>query len=94
MGFFGAYSYSWRSSKAKASASSVKGIVGYRDNPGEAIWDYTQHRGAMLSKLQLNLWARAYAETGARAGEYIELSIVQLCDDLGYKRKKAGTVEK
>lgn len=88
MGFFGAYSYSWRSSKT--NESSVKGIVGYRDNPGEAIWDYTQHRGAMLSKLQLSLWARAYAETGARAGEFIELSILQLCDDLGYKRKKGG----
>jgi hypothetical protein len=88
MGFFGAYSYSWRSSKT--NESSVKGIVGYRDNPGEAIWDYTQHRGSMLAKLQLNLWARAYAETSARAGEFIELSILQLCDDLGYKRKKGG----
>lgn len=88
MGFFGAYSYSWRSSPK--NESGVKGVVGYRNNPGEAIWDYTQQRGAMLSKLQLSLWARAYAETGAKAGEFIELSMNQLCDDLGYKRKKGG----
>ena len=88
MGFFSAYSYSYPSSKK--NKSSAKGVVGYKKNPGEAIWDYTQKRGSMLSKLQLSLWARAYAETGARAGEFIELSMNQLCDDLGYKRKKGG----
>jgi hypothetical protein len=85
MGFFAAYSWGDKPGKRL----HTEGFIGYEDNPGEAVWKFTQTRGAMLAKLQLALWARTY-EANPNPGEDIELSIVQLCDDLGYKRKKGG----
>lgn len=84
MGFFAVYS--WGDKPGKRIHS--EGRIGYEDNPGEAVWKFTQTRGAMLAKLQLALWARA-SDVGSY-NEKVELSIVELCDDLGYKRKKGG----
>lgn len=85
MGFFAAYSWGDKPGKRV----HTEGTIGYEDNPGEEAWKFTQTRGAMLAKLQLALWARVYA-ANLNPGEDLELSIVQLCDDLGYKRKKGG----
>lgn len=90
MGFFAAYSLSAQRRSKSQFSGAVEGVIGYTDNPGDAIWRYIQGRGAMMAKLQLALWARVYHETDATPGEYVEVSIVQLCDDLGYKRKKGG----
>ena len=68
----------------------VYGAIGYKTNPGEAIWAMLQKNGAIAIKMQFVLWARAYTETNAEPGQVIRLSVNQLCDDLGYKRKKGA----
>ena len=89
-GFFAGYTFSTRRGRKEKYQGEAEGVIGYADNPGELIWKFAQSRGALIAKLQLALWARVYHENGATPGKFIELSIVQLCDDLGYKRKKGG----
>lgn len=88
--FFAGYSFSTRRGNKLHHTGEAEGVIGYADNPGEVIWQYVQSRNAMLAKLQLALWARVYHETDVTPNQFIELTIVQLCDDLGYKRKKGG----
>ena len=89
-GFFRGYTFSTRQGNKFHHTGEAEGVIGYADNPGEVIWQYVQRRGAMLAKLQLAFWARVYHETDVTPGQYVEMPIVQLCDDLGYKRHKGG----
>lgn len=89
-GFFAGYTISTKRGNKPHHTGEAEGVIGYADNPGEVIWQYAQSRGSMLAKLQLALWARVYHETDVTPGQFVEVSIVQLCDDLGYTRKKGG----
>lgn len=83
--FWAAYPFE-NLNKAKGE---VYGAIGYKANP-EAIWEMLQKNGAIAIKMHFVLWARAYSETNAKPNEYIQMSLTQLCDDLGYKRKKGA----
>lgn len=45
---------------------------------------------ALLAKLHLVLWSRAFAETDGDLSRETEVTLSQLCDDLGYARLKNG----
>lgn len=84
--FWAAHTFETSSKKS----GDLYGAIGYMENPGEALWDAIRKNGALAIKMQYVLWARAYAETDAEPGQFIRMSINQLCDDLGYKRKKGA----
>ena len=84
--FWAAYPFE-NPSKGKGD---LYGAIGYTAHPGEAIWAMLQKNGAIAIRMQFVLWARAYTETDAEPGQVIRLSVNQLCDDLGYKRKKGA----
>jgi hypothetical protein len=79
--FWGAYPFNTKS-------GDLYGAIGFTQTPGEAIWSLLQRNGALAVKAQLALWARTYRETDAAQGRFINLSITQFCDDIGFKRKK------
>lgn len=75
---------------ASKSKGEIHGAIGYTKDPGEALWAMMETNNATAIKMQFILWARAYSETDAEPGQFIRLSVSQLCDDLGYKRKKGA----
>jgi hypothetical protein len=62
------------------------GAIGFKEKPAQHVQRLLQRNGALAIKAQYALWARAYAETDAKPGVYITLSITQFCDDIGLAR--------
>jgi hypothetical protein len=62
------------------------GAIGFKEKPAQHVQRLLQRNGALAIKAQYALWARAYAETDAKSGVYITLSITQFCDDIGLAR--------
>lgn len=71
-------------------AGTLRGAVGFRGQPSEAIWNSLQKNNALAVKLQFALMARAYAETNFEPGQFVTVDINQICDDMGYVRKKGS----
>lgn len=69
---------------------NITGAVGLTTEPAQAIWEAVQCNGALAVKVQFALWSLAYAETNAEAGKFISVSLSDLCDKLGYKRKRGA----
>jgi hypothetical protein len=70
----------------KSNKNDLTGLIGFKSNPSEAIWDLLQKNGALAVKAQFALWARYYAATDGEHGNPIALSINQFCNDLGFKK--------
>jgi hypothetical protein len=84
--FWRAYSFS--SGRRSPVRNMVVGVIGFKQQPEDRVWDILKKNSALAVKAQYALWARAYAETDAEPSVYISLTISQFCDDLGFKRKK------
>lgn len=83
----------WRAypfAESHKNRGAVSGVVGFTEEPAQAIWEAVQRNGALAVKVQFALWSLAYAETNAEAGKFISVSLSDLCDKLGYKRKKGA----
>ncbi len=70
------------------SNKDLYGVIGYKQDVGEALWEFLQKHGALTLQAHIALFARAYAETDAAPGEFITLRILDFCDDLQFTRKK------
>ena len=64
--------------------------MGFRTDPGEAIWEFLLQRGEAAIKAHYALWTRLYQQTGGEPGRYAVMDIRQFCDDLGYKKHHKG----
>lgn len=80
--------YTFGFGASESSKDKIIGVVGFRNEPEEQLWEFIRRNGALAIKAQYALWARAYAETGAKPGMYISVTISQFCDDIGFARKK------
>jgi hypothetical protein len=74
----------------ESNKKDIYGVIGYKQDVGEALWEFLQKHGALTLQAHIALFARAYAETDAKPGEFITLRISDFCDDLQFARKKRG----
>jgi predicted GIY-YIG superfamily endonuclease len=74
----------------ESTKKDIYGVIGYKRDVGEALWEFQQEHGALALQVHIALFARAYAETDAKPGEFITLRISDFCDDLQFTRKKGA----
>ncbi len=74
----------------ESTKKDIYGVIGYKRDIGEALWQFQQEHGALALQVHIALFARAYAETDAKPGEFITLRISDFCDDLQFTRKKGA----
>jgi hypothetical protein len=78
----------WAVYPVQTKTDDLHGVVGFRENPGDALWEFLQKQGDLAVRAQFALWARAYQENNAEPNSWIILSVTQFCDDIGFKRHK------
>jgi len=64
--------------------------IGFRADPGEAIWRFLVGRGEGTIKAHYALWTRLYEQTGGAPGQWATMDLNQFCADLGYTRHHKG----
>jgi hypothetical protein len=74
----------------ESNKKDIYGVIGYKKDVGEALWEFQQEHGALALQVHIALFARAYAETDARPGEFITLRMSDFCDDLQFAKKKGA----
>jgi hypothetical protein len=74
----------------ESDRKDIFGVIGYKKDVGEALWEFQEKHGALALQVHIALFARAYAETDAKPGEFITLRISDFCDDLQFTRKKGS----
>jgi hypothetical protein len=74
----------------ESNKKDIYGVIGYRQDVGEALWEFQHKHGALALQAHIALFARAYAETDATPGEFVSLRITDFCDDLQFTRKKGS----
>jgi hypothetical protein len=83
----------WRAycfGSARTGAHALHGAIGLAAAPEAALWEFFQRNGALAVKAQYALWARAFAESDGAPGLFLQLSVAQLCTDLGFSRQCSG----
>jgi hypothetical protein len=74
----------------ESNKKDLYGVIGYKLDVSETLWNLIQQYGALTLQTHIALFARAYAETDAKPGEFITLRILDFCDDLQFTRKKGS----
>lgn len=64
--------------------------IGFRADPGEAIWRFLRGRGEGAIKAHYALWTRLYEQTGGTPGQWATMDLNQFCADLGYQKHHQG----
>jgi hypothetical protein len=70
----------------KVRGDWLRGMIGFSEDPGEAVWATLVERGALAVQAHFVLWARALQQQGAESDGWITLTSNDLCDDLGFAR--------
>lgn len=80
----------WAVYPVETKRKDLFGIGGFRQDPGEALFETLQTKGDIAVRAQFALWSRAYQETNAEPGKLIKITINQFCDDIGFARHKGA----
>jgi hypothetical protein len=70
----------------KVRGDWLRGMIGFADDPGEAVWETLVERGALAVQAHFVLWARALQQQGPEPNDWITLTTNDFCDDLGFSR--------